>query len=83
MSDTRIVTVADSKCEAIVFMLPTGGAQVVVTGDSLRRNIPTTVNVDPPPKGRRIAVVRYPDGALEVVYRDIEFNAEKSRDRDV
>jgi ABC-type nitrate/sulfonate/bicarbonate transport system substrate-binding protein len=67
--DVRIATVADSSWEVVVFMLPTGGAQAVITSpDSPRK--PTTITIDPPPKGKQIAVVRDPSGTVEIVYRD-------------
>jgi len=70
-TDTRIATVADPHCTVVVFMQATGGAEVIVTSPDAPRK-PTTVIVNPPPKGRRIATVRYPDGCVEVVYRDTE-----------
>jgi len=71
--DTRIITVADAKCKAIVFMRPNGGAQVVITRPQFGNgepHKPNTIDIPPPPIGQRIAILRYPDGAMEVIYRD-------------
>lgn len=74
-SDTRIVTVADSKCIVAVFSQPAGGVEVVITRPAFGSKEPvksTKINIPPALDGRRIVTVRHYDGAVEVVYRDIE-----------
>ena len=67
--EVRVATITDPTWEIVVFMLPTGGAQAIVTSpDSPRK--PTTIEIDPPPKGKRIVTTRYRNGIVEIMYKD-------------
>lgn len=67
--DIRIATIADPHWEVVVFLLPTGGAEAIITSpDSPKK--PVHLTIDPPPKGKRIVTVRASDGTVEIIYRD-------------
>lgn len=69
--DIRIATISDSRWMVVVFMQPNGGATAVITApDSPRK--PTTIIIDPPPKGRHIVTTRYADGTVDIVYRSMQ-----------
>jgi hypothetical protein len=66
----RIATISDPTFEVVVFSLPTGGAEAVITApDSPRK--PVNIVIDPPPKGKRIVTTRYPDGTVEITYKEV------------
>lgn len=68
---TILVTVTDPAFEVVVFHMPTGGAEVVITSPIAPRK-PTRILLDPPPKGRRIATICNPETrTVNVVYKDV------------
>lgn len=66
MSDVRLITVGDPEIEVVVFTQDDGGAKVALR----RRDYVTVINVDSPPDGQRIAVVRYPNNTVDIIYRN-------------
>ncbi len=68
MTDIRIATIADPTFEVVVFTLPSGGAEAVITSpDSPKK--PITIPIAPAPKGSRIVTTRNTDGTVEITYR--------------
>lgn len=69
MKAERIVTIGNPGYDVVVFQSKDGSAEVVVTQPG-KAKMPMRVQIAAPEAGRQIVVQRYPNGAVEVQYRD-------------
>ena len=71
METQRILTVTDTKCEVVIFLHPDGSAEAIISHNSSPFT-PTKYEIPKAPTGQRIVVMRYRDGSVDVLHKDIE-----------